>query len=86
MKKVLTIIHPFDRKQQVFVYDNGNKIDVSTPTLDELNNNLFELSEKYQITRLDFHGPKQYTQRLVEKFEEAELAKYNQKKLKCYIV
>ena len=86
MKKVLTVLHPFDMQQQVYVYDNGNKIDEAEPILDTLNDTLFAFIDKYELTRADFRGPKRYANGIVEDFKKAEMTKYSEQKVECYIV
>lgn len=88
MKKILAMLHPFDLQQKVFVYENGNKIDAATPTIEELNAILTELAEKHAITQIDFRGSKQYVKGLIEKFDKYQATKYNAQdiKIECRMI
>lgn len=81
MKKIVGVLRPFDLKQNFYVYENGNKIDAATPTVDEINSTVLAFVEKYDIEQLDLVGPKQYAKGISKKFQEAELNKYNQNKI-----
>lgn len=85
-KKVVGILRPFDLAQSFYVYEDGNKIDAAYPTIDEINNTLFQFIEKYDISQIDLTGPKQYARGISNKFQEAELMKYNQHKITINLI
>ncbi len=84
--KIVGILRPFDRRQNFYVYKDGNKVDKISVTLDEMNNSIFALSEKYQITRLDLTGPKQYARGIAKQLQEAEMIKYEKNILEINII
>ena len=86
MKKIIGVLRPFDRRQNFYVYEDGNKLDTKQPTVDEINETIFALCQKYEITQVDLTGPKQYNRGLKKKIELAEMQKYNENKLTINII
>ena len=84
--KIVGVLRPFDRKQNFYVYKDGNKIDMISVTLDDMNAKVLALAEKYEINRLDLTGPKQYARGIVKRLEEAEMAKYSKITLEINII
>ena len=84
--KIVGVLRPFDRKQNFYVYKDGNKIDMISVILDEMNAEVLALAEKYEINRLDLTGPKQYARGIVKRLEEAEMAKYSKITLEINII
>lgn len=85
-RKIIGVIRPFDAKQLLMVYEDGNKIDYAETNIDELNNTLFTLAEKYEVTQFDMTGPKKYLKGLENRIKEAEIAKYTTNKLIINII
>lgn len=85
MKKIVALIRPFDLEQAVYVFENGNKIDMITSPLDDINNSIFQLIDKYSLDEIELIGPKSYAKGIKNKFEEEELSKYNENKIKISI-
>jgi hypothetical protein len=86
MRKIIGMIRPFDMKQNFYVYEDGNKLDLASPTIDEINETVFALMQKYDVKQLDLVGPKQYNKGLSKKIKEAELIKYDKNTLEINIV
>lgn len=86
MKKILAVLRPFSMKQQILVYENGNKLDAATPTINELNETIINLAEKYELDQIDFHGSKHFAKGIIEQLERAQMAKYNEHILTCKII
>ena len=86
MKKIVGILRPFDLEQSFYVYENGNKIDMAHPTVDEINEVVFSFIEKYNISQVDLTGPKQYSKGISNKIKEAEMLKYNKNSLEINII
>jgi hypothetical protein len=84
--KIVGMVKPFDMKQNFYVYEDGNKIDAISATVDEMNESIFALAEKYNTEQVDLVGPKQYIKGLAKKFEEAEMTKYNKNSIKINII
>lgn len=86
MKKVIGILRPFDRRQNFYVYEDGNRLEARQPTVDEITDTVFALCDKYDITQVDLTGPKQYNRGLKKKIEIAEMQKYSENKLTINII
>jgi hypothetical protein len=86
MKKIIGMIKPFDMKQNFYVYEDGNKLDSASPTIDEINETIFALMQEYGVSQLDLVGPKQYNKGLSKKIKEAEMVKYDKNTLEINIV
>ena len=86
MKKIIAMIRPFDLDQILMVYEDGNKIDMINSKLENLNDNIFALMEKYNTYQLDLVGPKSYTKGLKNQIETAATAKYESNKIEINII
>jgi hypothetical protein len=86
MKKIIGMIKPFDMKQNFYVYEDGNKLDSASPTIDEISETIFALMQEYDVSQLDLVGPKQYNKGLSKKIKEAEMVKYDKNTLEINIV
>lgn len=78
-KKIVSIVHPFMLKQQVYVYEDGNKIDVVEAQTSELPNIIAETANKYEIIDINLGGSKRYNKALGTKISESYLSKYSTK-------
>lgn len=87
MKKIVALLRPFQYEQTLFVYEDGNKIDMAEATVDELNDSFFGFLEKYpDIDHIDLTGPKQYSAGIKKKFQEKEISKYEVNKVNVNII
>ena len=77
MKKIVAIIKPFEIKQKVFVYEDGQEIASTEAALDELNETILSYANTYEVNSVDFAGPKKYNSGLAQELEQYELVKYN---------
>lgn len=77
MKKIVGVLRPFVLEQNFYVYEDGNKIDTAEPTVEEINDTIFNFIDKYQVTQVDLVGPKQYSKGISKKLKEAEIKKYS---------
>ena len=78
MKKVVVTIQPFTVKQNILVYEDGNKIDTETvSSVDNIVPQLIAYTKKYNdIEQIVFIGAKHYNKIYGNKFQESELAEY----------
>lgn len=85
MKKIIGIIHPFDRKQTFYVYEDGNKLEIVQTTIEEIPDTVFELSHTYDVYQVDLSGAQRFTKGIIKQIQEKEITKYNENKLtiKC---
>lgn len=81
MKKIIGILRPFDLYQTLYVYEDGNEIDVAKTTVDEIANKVLELANKYEINQIDLSGAKQYAIKIQKDICEKELTQYNKNEL-----
>ena len=75
MKKIITMLQPFAKNQNVIVYENGNKIAIKEVSIEDLPNELSQLTVEYDVKQIDFIGAKQYAKGLGTKIKENELLK-----------
>lgn len=85
-KKIIGVLRPFDLQQKIYVYQDGNKIDATISTIQELNKTLFELIDEYDIKQVDLTGPEQFLRGIKQQLEEAELAKYSNNKITINLI
>lgn len=85
-RKIVGVIKPFDMRQDVYVYEDGNKLDHNEPKMDNLSNVILALSRKFNLTEVDLLGPKQFTKGLVRQIKEDELNKYSENTLNINII
>lgn len=86
MKKIIGIIHPFDIKQIIYVYQDGNKIDAKQVKMDQLPEEVIALSHLYEVYQVDLSSAKHYAQRIVKQIKQLELTKYQENKLDIKII
>lgn len=86
MKKIISTIQPFDIKQAVYVYEDGNKIDITSIDLENLSEHLLNKAKEYDIEDIYLVGANQYSKQIKNKCEEKELEKYNSNKIKINLI
>lgn len=86
MIKIVGICKPFEMKQRIFVYDNGNKLDAEDVNLTDIHNTIFKFIEKYNCNDIEFIGPKSYTKGIGKKLTENAISKYGENKLKITLL
>lgn len=86
MKKIISIIQPFAFAQQVYVYEDGNKLDAATVGLDKLEYVILAIAERFEITDIDLKGPSKFLEGIKADILKEELAKYGANKLEINII
>lgn len=86
MKKIVSVIKPFIVNQNVFVYEDGNKIDVVSVPLNDIQNILVNTATQYEVTNIELIGSKKYLNGIVNKIKETEISQYNEHKLNINII
>lgn len=81
MKKIVSVIKPFILNQNVFVYEDGNKIDILSVPLNEIETVLVNTATKYEVLDIELIGSKKYINGIVNKIQEIEMTQYNENKL-----
>lgn len=86
MKKIVSVIKPFVVNQNVFVYEDGNKIDVLSVPLNDIQNILVNTAIQYEVTDIELIGSKKYLNGIINKIKETEISQYNEHKLNINII
>ena len=86
MKKIVSVIKPFVVNQNVFVYEDGNKIDVLSVPLNDIQNILVNTATQYEVTDIELIGSKKYLNGIINKIKETEMSQYNEHKLNINII
>ena len=86
MKKIVSVIKPFIINQNVFVYEDGNKIDVLSVPLDNIQNILINTAIKYEVNDIELIGSKKYLNGIINKVQKEEIKEYNANKLNIKII
>ena len=86
MKKIVSVIKPFVVNQNVFVYEDGNKIDVLSVPLNDIQNILVNTATQYEVTDIELIGSKKYLNGIVNKIKETDMSQYNEHKLNINII
>ena len=76
MKKLVTIIQPFDLKQKVFAYEDGNKIkavEIETSVFPE---EICKLTKSLDINEINLGGAKQYSRKIGNEILKIAKAEY----------
>ena len=82
MKKIVTVLKPFTLKQNVYVYEDNDVIEVlQANDMADLENLVVAKAEEYDITDVTLVGAKKFSAGVKQKIEENELTKYNSKRL-----
>lgn len=83
--KIVSLLKPFLFKQQIVVYDNGNKIEALNISLEDFNKSILELSNKYNIIDVELIGSKKYAEGIKNNLQKEEILKYKENKLNIII-
>lgn len=86
MKKIVGIIRPFSTVQSLYVLEDGEEIEVVETTLDNLNNTIFTLTDKYNLNCIDLTGPQKFNTGLANNLAKEEMLKYNKTNIYVNII
>ena len=86
MKKIVSVIKPFVINQNIFVYGDGNKIDVLSVPLNDIENVLVNTATQYGAYEIELLGSKKYLNGIVNKIRETEISQYNENKLSIKLI
>lgn len=81
MKKIVTVIKPFTLKQNVYVYEDNEVIDVTQAALTELEDTIITKANEYEANDITLVGAKKFSAGIKNKIKQAEMSKYNCDKL-----
>lgn len=80
-KKIIGLLQPFDLKQNIYVYEDGNKIEIIETKVDNFTSEMLQLINKYKIEDIELAGPKKYTKRIGTKVQEEYIKNYSNNNL-----
>lgn len=80
-KKIIGLLQPFDLKQNIYVYEDGNKIEIIETKVDDFTTEILQLINKYKIEDIELAGPKKYTKGIGTKVQEEYIKNYSNNNL-----
>lgn len=80
-KKIIGLLQPFDLKQNIYVYEDGNKIEIVETKVDNFTSEMLQLINKYKIEDIELAGPKKYTKGIGTKVQEEYIKNYSNNNL-----
>ena len=80
-KKIIGLLQPFDLKQNIYVYEDGNKIEIIETKVDNFTSEMLQLMNKYKIEDIELAGPKKYTKGIGTKVQEEYIKNYSNNNL-----
>lgn len=80
-KKIIGLLQPFDLKQNIYVYEDGNKIEIIETKVDNFTSEMLQLINKYKIEDIELAGPKKYTKGIGTKIQEEYIKNYSNNNL-----
>lgn len=86
MKEIISVIKPFTYTQNIFVYENGKKIDVISTNTDDLPNKIIDLADEYETSDIKLVGSSKFSKGIQGKIEIAEMTRYNKNMLNIELI
>lgn len=87
MKKLVVKIDPFQKKQQIYVYDSEQKIVPSVEAdIENLNFTISNLAQTEEITRVDFAGPRKFAEGMKAQLEDIQITLYKKNNLEINLI
>lgn len=86
MKKIITIVKPFDKMQYIHVYEDGECLFNQGIPMESIEERIPEIATQYGISEIDIAGPKAFTQKLKEEIEKYNLTQYKDNRLTINLI
>lgn len=86
MRKIVGIIKPFENFQKCYIYEDGQKLEETKFTLEELPKAIVSLSNQYQIENIDLTGSKNFSSGIKKFIEKEEILKNGKNILKINVI
>lgn len=86
MKKIVSVIKPFVINQNIFVYEDGNKIDAVMSSVDNLPETILQLTKQYELNNVELAGPVSYLKGLQKQIQELEMDTYETNNIEIKII
>lgn len=77
MNKIIGMIEPFQQIQILYIYQDNIKVDAVKTTMDDLVEDIIPLIKKYDVTEIDFRGPKKFSKKFGDEIKNSMLSRYN---------
>lgn len=77
MKKIVAILQPFDLKQTVYTYEDGNKIQVTEIETATVAEEICKIAQALQVKEINLGGAKQYSKGIGKKITETAATQYS---------
>lgn len=89
MKKIIVTIQPFAMTQKVEGYENGYKFASVNSTVSNIPSDIFGIittdGHYEDFSKITIVGPKKFTEKIVQKIKEKEMATYNKNNLEIEV-
>lgn len=76
MKKIITLLQPFDLKQTVIAYENGNKINAAEIETVNIADGICNMAKSLYITEINLGGAKKYARGIGKQIQEKAATEY----------
>lgn len=86
MKKIVSVLKPFTFQQNIFIYEDGVRINNLISNWDTLQEDILYIALKNNINEINLLGSNTYSEKIKEKIKELELTKYNENKLNINLI
>lgn len=77
MIKVVTVLQPFTLQQNVYVYEDGNKLEAISVDTINVQDTIASLVKEYAATEINFGGPIKYAKGIGKKVQELLIKNFN---------
>lgn len=81
MKKIISIIQPFDATQKICVYDEDTQIVEKYSLTEDLPNELYHMAKTYNIDSVILKGSDYLANYVIKKIKEQETLNFDNKKI-----
>lgn len=89
MKKIIVTIQPFSLTQKIEGYEDGYKFASVNSTISNVPNDILDIiatDGNYEnFSKITIAGPKKFTEKIVQKIKEKEMATYNKNNLEIEV-
>lgn len=86
MKKIVSILRPFTLNQNLFVYEDGNKLEVVSAPMETVHDYIVDLAQKHDVKEVQLIGAKTFANGIKVKVERAEMIRYNVNNIKVKVM
>ena len=76
-RKIVTILQPFDLKQIIFIYENGNKIKAIEIETANIAEEICKTAQSFNIKEINLGGAEQYSKGIAKKIKEISITQYS---------